>query len=171
MLVALSAAVGAAFLISVGFKFAICMSGARFEYYETVSAADVAALRDVDLPVYTVLVPVYREANVVGDLVANLGALDYPPAKLQILLLLEEEDDETREAAKAARPPQTITFVTIPAGSRRPSRRRATSGCSWPRASSWSSTTRRTSPTRTSSRRPWSRSAAAGAAWPACRRR
>jgi glycosyltransferase XagB len=116
VLIGLSAAVGAAFLVSVGFKFFICLSGVRFERYETVTAADVAALRDVDLPVYTVLVPVYREANVVGDLVANLGALDYPPAKLQILLLLEEEDDETRDAAKAARPPQTITFVTVPAG-------------------------------------------------------
>ncbi len=76
----------------------------------------MAALRDVDLPVYTVLVPVYREANVVGDLVANLGALDYPPAKLQILLLLEEEDDETRDAAKAARPPADHHVRHHPAG-------------------------------------------------------
>jgi len=52
-----------------------------------------------------VLVPVYREANVVGDLVEHLGALDYPPEKLEVLILLEEDDVETLEAARAARPP------------------------------------------------------------------
>ena len=44
-------------------------------------------------PTYTVLVPVYKEANVVADLIDNLGALDYPREKLEILLLLEEDDD------------------------------------------------------------------------------
>src|SRR5690349_24270494 len=35
-------------------------------------------------PVYTVLVPVFREARVVGRLVANLGRLDYPADKLEV---------------------------------------------------------------------------------------
>ena len=94
----------------------VCMVGARHENRVQVDDADVAALDPRDLPTYTVLVPVYEEANVVADLIANLGALDYPREKLEILLLLEENDTETIEAARAARPPSTITFLTVPPG-------------------------------------------------------
>ena len=115
-LVVVSSIVGFGFLLSVTFKFVVCLVGARLEHEDTISDADVAALRDSDLPVYTVLVPVFREANVVADLVQNLAALDYPHDKLQILLLLEEKDTETIEAAKAANPPATITLCFVPAG-------------------------------------------------------
>jgi cellulose synthase/poly-beta-1,6-N-acetylglucosamine synthase-like glycosyltransferase len=104
------------FLAAVLFKFVVCMVGARHENRVQVGDAEVAALDPRDLPTYTVLVPVYREANVVADLIANLGALDYPPEKLEIFLLLEEGDTETIEAARAARPPATITFLTVPPG-------------------------------------------------------
>ncbi len=113
---ACSALVAVAFLLSVVFKFAVCLVGAYHETFVEVTDTDVAALEDADLPVYTVLVPCYREANVVPQLMANLAALDYPAAKLEVLLLLEEDDDETRAAAVAARPPATVTFVTVPRG-------------------------------------------------------
>jgi glycosyltransferase XagB len=115
-IVTISAAVGLAFLMSTAFKFVMCLTGVRYEGLQRVTAEDVAALKETDLPPYTVLVPVFRESEVVQDLVANLGALDYPASKLQILLLLEEDDKETREAALAADPPETITFVTVPSG-------------------------------------------------------
>jgi cellulose synthase/poly-beta-1,6-N-acetylglucosamine synthase-like glycosyltransferase len=115
-LTVLMAVVSLVFLGSVVFKFVVCMVGARQESHVQVTDEEVAALDARELPVYTVLVPVYKEANVVADLIANLGALDYPREKLEILLLLEEDDAETREAARAAHPPSTITFVTIPAG-------------------------------------------------------
>ena len=60
--------------------------------------------RPRDLPAYTVLVPVYQEANVVADLIDNLGALDYPREKLEIFLLMEENDSETIEAARGRAP-------------------------------------------------------------------
>ncbi|MEO5898535.1 MAG: glycosyltransferase [Ilumatobacteraceae bacterium] len=112
----LSMAVAFGFLASIAFKFVVCLRGAQLERREPITPEDLASLRDEDLPVYTVLVPVFREANIVGDLVANLAALDYPSEKLQILLLLEEDDVETRQAAVAARPPETITFVIVPRG-------------------------------------------------------
>jgi glycosyltransferase XagB len=111
-----SVVVGLAFLASVAFKFTVCMTGARREQQELVSAEDVAALRDEDLPSYTVLAPLFREANVIGDLITNLAGLDYPADKLEILLLLEENDAETIEAAKAAGLPQTMTMIIVPEG-------------------------------------------------------
>lgn len=115
-LTGLMAVVSVAFLASVVFKFVVCMVGARQENHVLVSDAEVAALDPRDLPVYAVLVPVFREANIVADLIENLGALDYPREKLEILLLLEESDTGTIEAARAAGPPCTVTFVVIPPG-------------------------------------------------------
>jgi len=56
--------------------------------------------RDDDLPLYTILVPLYREANVLPALAAALGALDYPREKLDIKLILESDDEETIAAAE-----------------------------------------------------------------------
>ncbi|EXG79906.1 glycosyltransferase family 2 protein [Cryptosporangium arvum] len=111
---ALMAGLSLALLAGVAFKFAVCMVGARHERFETVSDDDVRALSDENLPMYTVLVPVYREANVVKDLLANLGDLDWPKERLEVLLLLEADDTETIEAARAADPPATFTFVVVP---------------------------------------------------------
>jgi cellulose synthase/poly-beta-1,6-N-acetylglucosamine synthase-like glycosyltransferase len=115
-LVVMTALGSTAFLASVLFKFVVCLVGARHERDEGITDAEVAALRDDELPFYTVLVPVYREANVVADLLENLGSIDYPSEKLEILLLLEEDDTETIEAARAAAPPENFTFVIVPDG-------------------------------------------------------
>ncbi len=115
-LVTTSAVIACGFLVCVLFKFVVCLVGAYHENLLEVTDEDVAALTDANLPIYTVLVPCYREANVVPQLMANLAVLDYPQDKLDILLLLEEDDDETRVAAMAAEPPATVTFITVPKG-------------------------------------------------------
>jgi len=109
-------AIGLVFLAGTIFKFVIAMLGAKFDVVERVSDADVAALQDRDLPKYTVLVPVFREANIVAQLVGNLGKIDYPVDKLEVLVLIEEEDTLTRDAFLAANPPPHFQIVTIPKG-------------------------------------------------------
>jgi cellulose synthase/poly-beta-1,6-N-acetylglucosamine synthase-like glycosyltransferase len=54
---------------------------------------------DDDLPVYTILLPVYREADMLTQLVDGILSLDYPASRLDVKLLLEEDDTETRQAA------------------------------------------------------------------------
>ncbi|PHS27401.1 MAG: glycosyltransferase [Robiginitomaculum sp.] len=56
---------------------------------------------DEDLPVYTLLIPLYREANVLPGLCAAIGALNYPKDRLDIKLLLEAEDATTIQAVMA----------------------------------------------------------------------
>ncbi|MGI8527525.1 MAG: glycosyltransferase [Pseudolabrys sp.] len=53
---------------------------------------------DDRLPIYTIMVALYREAASVTDLVAALRRLDYPPEKLDIKLIVEPDDAETRAA-------------------------------------------------------------------------
>lgn len=77
-----------AFLLATAFKFFISLRGSRYELVERIADEKVAALVDDDLPVYTVLVPVFREANIVGQLLDNIGRLDYPKHKLEVLILV-----------------------------------------------------------------------------------
>jgi cellulose synthase/poly-beta-1,6-N-acetylglucosamine synthase-like glycosyltransferase len=66
-------------------------------------------------PVYTVLCPIYREANVVLDLVAALEAFEYPRDALDIKLLVEGDDPETIAAAERAAADKTcVEIVVVP---------------------------------------------------------
>ena len=73
-----------------------------------------AADPDWLLPVYTVLVPLVREANVLPDLVRSLRALDYPAAKLEIFLVLEATDGETQAAVLALELPGNFRTLVVP---------------------------------------------------------
>ena len=100
-----------AFLAAVTFKLVACLVGSGSG---RASPSPRAEREDRRLPRYTVLVPVYREANVIGELMGNLGALDYPAEKLEVLVLLESDDTETIAAARAAQPPATVRLVIVP---------------------------------------------------------
>lgn len=80
----------------------------------TAEAEDERCMDDTELPLYTIIVPLFREAAVLPILVDALCKLDYPAAKLQILLAFEEPDVETYEAAKALRLPEHIEFIQVP---------------------------------------------------------
>ncbi len=69
---------------------------------------------DVELPVYSILVPLFREAEVLPELVASLGRLDYPHGKLDILIVLESVDAETQAAARALDIPEHMRVVVVP---------------------------------------------------------
>ncbi len=80
-------------------------------------AHDTASVRgpDRELPVYTILVPLYREAHMLPGLVDALARLDWPAPKLDIKLILEEVDAETVAAARALDLPSTMEIVVVPA--------------------------------------------------------
>ncbi|MBL8545942.1 MAG: glycosyltransferase [Hyphomonadaceae bacterium] len=66
-------------------------------------------------PTYTILCPLYREANVAHDLVTALSRLDYPTAALDIRLLVEADDIDTIAAAQSAAAEKPhIEVVIIP---------------------------------------------------------
>jgi cellulose synthase/poly-beta-1,6-N-acetylglucosamine synthase-like glycosyltransferase len=73
--------------------------GAALEPLPPAPAA--SAGEETNWPFYTVLVPLYREARVVPQLLAALRALDYPRDRLQIVLLLEADDEATLAAVLA----------------------------------------------------------------------
>ena len=70
---------------------------------------------DHELPVYTILVPLYREAHMLPGLIKALTRLDWPAAKLDIKLILEAGDADTTAAARALHLPGNIEIVVVPA--------------------------------------------------------
>ncbi len=79
-------------------------------------------LKDLDertLPEYTVLVPLYRETEVLPALLKALAGLDYPASKLDIKLIFDEDDPETLALARELRPPGHFKFLVVPAGAPR----------------------------------------------------
>lgn len=65
-------------------------------------------------PRVTLLVPLFKEENVLPALIKNLKALDYPRDFLEIKLLLEEVDIVTQTTLKNITLPDFIDVVTIP---------------------------------------------------------
>ncbi len=66
------------------------------------------------LPRYAVIVPLHREAAMARGLVAALNGLDYPAARLQVLIALEADDPETLAAIR--RCPGADRFEIVVAG-------------------------------------------------------
>lgn len=82
-------------------------------------SADAPVLRDRDLPVYTVLVALHREARVVPRLVKALAGLDYPTAKLDLKFVIEADDHETAAALARVPFPARFEVITAPRGAPR----------------------------------------------------
>ena len=99
LLLALATAV---YLVNLGFRLLFLISGLRGAPLVAVADEDARSIPDRDLPVYTVLVPAYHEASVIGHTLRALERLDYPRERLDVKLLLEADDQETIAAATAA---------------------------------------------------------------------
>jgi hypothetical protein len=97
----LLAAINVGYFVINPIKIYISLRG--FQPSKKVNDVSKTELEEVDnsrLPVYTVLVPVYKEARVLPQVMQNIYRMDYPKDKLDVKLLLEEDDEETLAEAK-----------------------------------------------------------------------
>jgi cellulose synthase/poly-beta-1,6-N-acetylglucosamine synthase-like glycosyltransferase len=79
-----------------------------------IDDATARAIPARELPAYTVLVPAYREPEVIGRLLAEIDRIEYPRNRLDVKLLLEADDRATREAVEAAAPGPHVQVVVVP---------------------------------------------------------
>ena len=81
------------------------------------TAEEVRSLADGELPLYSILIPLYREKpETVASLMAALRALDYPPDRLDAMLILEADDPQTRDAVDMAGAPPWVRHLEVPVG-------------------------------------------------------
>ena len=69
-----------------------------------------------DLPRYSILVPLYKEARSIPNLLKALMALDYPADKVEVFFLVEQDDVETRTALARLHAPPTYKTLVLPDG-------------------------------------------------------
>jgi glycosyltransferase XagB len=105
------------YLLHIGYKFYLVYRSLYSSSKVTFPPGTVAALSAEELPTYTILVPLFREAAVVPTLVAALAGLDYPAEKREVILLAEEDDPSTREALTREALPPGFRVLVVPPGS------------------------------------------------------
>lgn len=70
----------------------------------------------VHWPVYSILIALRDEVEMMPQLAASLRAIDWPAGKLEVILLVEADDEATREAALRAAFPLGTKVLTVPPG-------------------------------------------------------
>lgn len=98
------------FLALANIRITACLQCAPVEPREAI-----VRRADIDLPVYTLVVPLYREAGV-EDLCAALMKLDYPLSRLDIKLMTEADDVQTQGALRALALPAAFEIIVAPEG-------------------------------------------------------
>lgn len=94
-------------LINIGYfiinPVKIWISARGFQKLKTpthITKGEIDWTLNEDLPIYTILVPIYHEAKVLPQILRNLSRLNYPREKLDVKILMEESDSETLDEAK-----------------------------------------------------------------------
>ncbi len=79
-----------------------------------ISDEELQTLKDEDLPLYTILCPLYKEAKILPHFIGNIDRIDWPKEKLEVILLLEEDDKETISASQNIFIPSYIRTLIVP---------------------------------------------------------
>ncbi len=74
----------------------------------------IDALRDENVPIYTILCPLYKEAHILPGFMEAMDKLDWPKDKLDIILLFEADDQETIDTVKNMAMPSHFRVVIVP---------------------------------------------------------
>jgi cellulose synthase/poly-beta-1,6-N-acetylglucosamine synthase-like glycosyltransferase/pSer/pThr/pTyr-binding forkhead associated (FHA) protein len=102
------------YVIVIVYKLACVLLSTVKRWEIGVTPAEIAALRDEDLPVYTILVPLYHEREVAGKIIHSIEALDYPKDKLDVKLLLEPDDEGTLDVCRRSALPDYCEIIICP---------------------------------------------------------
>lgn len=101
------------YFVSMLVKMLIFMQGCKqnrlVEWDEVLNKLD-----DASLPIYTILVPMYKEAESLTELLSAMRNLDYPAEKLDIKLVLEADDYETFNMALELKPNHNFEIIRVP---------------------------------------------------------
>lgn len=96
------------FLACVGLRFAAIASAGPQRSRST------PAVPAADLPVYSVLVALYKEAELVPELIAALEKIEWPKSKLEIKLVCEADDRATLGTIRSLMLPRNMEVVEVP---------------------------------------------------------
>jgi cellulose synthase/poly-beta-1,6-N-acetylglucosamine synthase-like glycosyltransferase len=96
-------------IVQTNFKF-LLMIGSFLAYKKQKQIY----VSDINLPIYTIMIPLYKEASKAPEVIKNISAIDYPKHKLDIKIIIEEDDFETRRAFSLLEMPYYFELVIVP---------------------------------------------------------
>jgi cellulose synthase/poly-beta-1,6-N-acetylglucosamine synthase-like glycosyltransferase len=102
------------YFLDVIFSLFLLVKSLHFSPEITVPSGELAKIKDSELPIYSILCPLYREAAMVPHFIEALEEVDWPKDKLDVILLLEEDDQETVEAVQSMDLPQYARIFVVP---------------------------------------------------------
>jgi cellulose synthase/poly-beta-1,6-N-acetylglucosamine synthase-like glycosyltransferase len=116
LIIAFFAVTTALYLVTLIYRVILLRIALRHPAALSVSDEQARAIPDDALPVYTILVPAYREADLIARTIAALETLEYPANRLDVKLLLEADDRETIAAARSIESPLQPEILLVPPG-------------------------------------------------------
>src|ERR1700722_9919445 len=99
------------YLVCILYRCLLFVRSSRSDVLEVVTDDETRAVPDELLPTYTILIPAYREPEVINRLMTNIGRLEYPASRLEVFIVAEEDDGETIDAVRDADPGRQFTLV------------------------------------------------------------
>ncbi len=102
------------YFVDVIFNFFLILRSLHHESAISVTDEEIDALVESDLPIYTILCPLYKEAEILPNFLGAIDKLDWPKDKLDTILLLEEDDRESIELCEAGNLPSYVSTLVVP---------------------------------------------------------
>lgn len=100
----------------IGLKLVATYAALRLPYGKDAAPRRPPQGPATDTPTVSIIVALYREANIAARLVGRLARLDYPDELLDVILAVEADDKMTLAALQAAELPPWIRMIMVPKG-------------------------------------------------------
>lgn len=96
------------FILSQAFKLLLVL----FSFFKKGEQEPLKPI--IEYPIYTILLPVYREEKIIDQLIKAVRKIDYPVSKLDVKILVEKEDNKTREKLSKLNLPFYMKVLIVP---------------------------------------------------------
>jgi cellulose synthase/poly-beta-1,6-N-acetylglucosamine synthase-like glycosyltransferase len=105
-----------AYLVAVVYRVNLYLRSSQTDAVEIVTDEEALSVPDGELPMYTIMIPAYREVSIIAKLIENISEIEYPLSRLEVLLLIEEDDEETLAVLRDSDPGVQFKLVLVPPG-------------------------------------------------------
>jgi len=105
------------YLFTISLKLLLLTNGTTEKQKRLIPSVTDEAARALDessLPVYSILLPLYKEQEGIARILAAIENLDYPRTKLDVKLIVESDDQATIDAILAAKPDPYFEIIRVP---------------------------------------------------------
>jgi cellulose synthase/poly-beta-1,6-N-acetylglucosamine synthase-like glycosyltransferase len=102
------------YVAAIVYRLVLFRASNRPDTTEVVSDDEARSIPDDQLPIYTVMIPAYREPEVINELIQRVSQFEYPPDRLDVKLLIEADDNITIQAIREAMPGDQFELVLVP---------------------------------------------------------